>query len=78
MGRGRQSITTLTDRQRDVLTLVAAGLTTKDIAARLGVTKQTVNSLVVAILDKLGADNRAEAVEIARERGILGRPERVT
>ena len=61
----------LTDRQREVLRLVAAGRSNKEIAKALHVTERTVKFHVTAIFDKLGAENRAQAVAIAHERGLV-------
>ncbi len=51
----------LTDRQREILTLVAQGLSNKQIAKALAVAENTVRVHVVRILKKIGAHNRAEA-----------------
>lgn len=61
----------LSPREREVLRLVAAGKANKEIAAELGVTERTVKFHVTAIFNKLGAENRAQAVAIAHERGIV-------
>ena len=61
----------LTPRQTDVLELVADGLTNADIAARLFVSPKTVDHHVSALLSKLGASSRQEAVAIARNTGLV-------
>jgi len=61
----------LTERQRAVLRLVAAGLSNKQIARSLAITERTVKFHVTAILVKLEADNRAQAVAVAVQRGLL-------
>lgn len=61
----------LTDRERGVLRLVAAGRSNKQIARQLGITERTVKFHVTSILNKLGADNRAQAVALAAERGLI-------
>jgi DNA-binding NarL/FixJ family response regulator len=61
----------LTERQRAVLRLVAAGLSNKQIARSLSITERTVKFHVAAILVKLEADNRAQAVAVAVQRGLL-------
>ena len=61
----------LTRRESEVLQLMAAGLANKQIAARLGVSAHTVKFHVAAVLAKLGAATRAEAVAIASRRGYL-------
>jgi DNA-binding NarL/FixJ family response regulator len=61
----------LSPREREVLRLVAAGRSNKEIASDLGVTERTVKFHVTAIFNKLGAENRASAVTIAHQRGIV-------
>jgi DNA-binding NarL/FixJ family response regulator len=61
----------LTDREREVLGLLAAGLANQEIAARLSITERTVKFHVSAILSKLGAKNRTQAARLARERGFV-------
>jgi DNA-binding NarL/FixJ family response regulator len=61
----------LTAREQEVLELVALGLTNRQIAKRLFVSERTVKFHVSAILSKLGAGNRTEAVAMARDRGSL-------
>ncbi len=62
---------TLTARELMVLRLVASGLSNRDIAAALSITERTVKFHVTAILNRLGADNRTQAVALAVRRGIL-------
>ena len=61
----------LTPREQQVLELLAEGLPNKAIAARLGISDQTVKFHVASIASKLGATNRTEAVRIALRRGLL-------
>jgi two-component system NarL family response regulator len=61
----------LTARELMVLRLMAAGLSNREIARSLGITERTVKFHVTAILNKLGADNRTQAVAMASRRGIL-------
>lgn len=61
----------LTERQRAVLRLIAAGLSNKQIARSLSITERTVKFHVTSILAKLEADNRAQAVAVAVQRGLL-------
>jgi DNA-binding NarL/FixJ family response regulator len=71
------ALDTLTDREREVLGLVAAGLTNDEIAAELYVSPLTAKTHVSRILSKLGARDRTQLVVIAYETGIVtpgGRP----
>jgi len=61
----------LTAREREVLALLAEGLGNKAIAARLGVSDHTAKFHVNAILGKLGASSRAEALVLAVRRGLV-------
>jgi DNA-binding NarL/FixJ family response regulator len=61
----------LTDREMEVLQHLAQGKTNKEIAAALFITERTVKFYVSAILGKLGASNRTEAVSIAAQRGLV-------
>lgn len=61
----------LTSRETDVLELLAEGLSNKAIAARLGISDQTVKFHVASIGGKLGAANRTDAVRLAVRRGLI-------
>jgi DNA-binding NarL/FixJ family response regulator len=61
----------LSPREREVLRLVASGATNKDIAAALGIGRETVKTLLARTFAKLGARKRAEAVSEAIHRGLL-------
>lgn len=63
----------LSPRERDVLRLLTEGRANKEIAAALGVTERTVKFHVTSIFNKLGAENRAQAVTIAHARGLVAR-----
>lgn len=67
-GRGRLQ---LTGREREVMTLVASGLQSSDIAERLFLSPETVKSHVHNALGKLGAHTRAHAVAIALVTGQI-------
>jgi ATP/maltotriose-dependent transcriptional regulator MalT len=62
----------LTAREREVLSLLAAGAPNQGIADQLVVTLDTVKKHVTHVLAKLGAANRTEAVARARQLGLLG------
>jgi DNA-binding NarL/FixJ family response regulator len=61
----------LTAREQQVIELLASGLTNKEIAQRLGITEHTIKFHVNAILGKLGAETRTEAVVHAAKLGIV-------
>ena len=61
----------LSERERQVLSLVAEGLSNQEIAKHLFITERTVRFHITSILNKLGADNRAQAVAIANRLGIF-------
>ena len=70
LGPGRRSAA-LSRREREVLRLIAAGHSNKQIAQTLGITERTVKFHVTSVLNKLGAENRAQAVALAGQRGLL-------
>ena len=61
----------LTERQADILQSISRGLTNTDIALQLGLTTNGVKTHLNAILSKLGAATRAEAVSIALRKRLL-------
>ncbi|MGH2347919.1 MAG: response regulator [bacterium] len=63
--------TALSRREREVLKMVADGRSNKQIARALKITERTVKFHVTTILNKLGAENRAQAVALAVQRGLL-------
>jgi DNA-binding NarL/FixJ family response regulator len=63
----------LTPREIEVLRLMASGLSNVEIARMLKITRGTAKWFVSRILEKLGADDRTEAVTTALERGVLHR-----
>jgi DNA-binding NarL/FixJ family response regulator len=66
-----ERLATLTDREREVLTLVAAGLSNDDIAQRLVVSPTTTKTHVNRAMTKLGVHDRAQLVVIAYESGLV-------
>lgn len=63
--------TSLTDRETDVLDLLAEGLSNQRIAERLGISPHTVKFHIASIYDKLDARTRTQAVRHALDRGLL-------
>ena len=61
----------LSPREQEVLGLLSEGLSNRDVAARLGISRHTAKFHVNAILDKLGATTRTEAVVLAARSGLL-------
>jgi DNA-binding NarL/FixJ family response regulator len=61
----------LTEREIEVLRLIAGGNANKEIGAQLSITEETVKSRVSNILSKLGANDRTHAVTIGLKRGII-------
>jgi DNA-binding CsgD family transcriptional regulator len=68
--RGKKSVL-LTPREKEVLDCIKQGKYTSEIAATLSVRQSTVKFHVRNIMDKLEASNRAHAVAIALEKGML-------
>jgi DNA-binding NarL/FixJ family response regulator len=64
----------LTRREREVLRLIADGLPSKQIASALGISERTIKFHTTSLLRKLEADNRAQAVALAAQRGLLDSP----
>lgn len=71
MLKNEPEIPKLTERQQDILDSIARGLTNKDIAIMLGLKPSGVRVHIDAILSKLGAANRSEAVAIALRKHLL-------
>jgi DNA-binding NarL/FixJ family response regulator len=70
-GDGRPGHHRLTGRERQVLGMIAAGLTNVEIAAELGLSPNTVKEHASSMFRKLGARNRADAVQRAQRLGVL-------
>lgn len=61
----------LTEREREVLRMVAAGKANKEISFDMGVSESTVKTHVASLIGKLGVSSRTEAALIAQKRGFL-------
>ncbi|NLP82956.1 response regulator transcription factor [Microbacterium sp. CFH 90308] len=61
----------LTARETDVLRLVAAGHSNKQVATALGIGESTVKTHLLKVFEKLGVADRTRAVTLAMERGLL-------
>jgi PAS domain S-box-containing protein len=64
----------LTPRQREILDLVAAGLSTSEMAARLTISRETVRNHLRSVFKELDVHNRLEAIVTARRLGLLAPP----
>lgn len=73
-GAGREAFPQLTEREREVLDLMARGLDNASIARRLFLSEKTVRNRVSDVFAKLGAANRSEAVVLARRAGLGTQP----
>ncbi|MFE5290546.1 AAA family ATPase [Isoptericola sp. NPDC056618] len=69
---GRRTTSVLTEREEEVLVLVAQGLSNRQIGERLYISTKTVSVHVSNLLAKLGVSGRAEAVAVAHRRGLIG------
>jgi DNA-binding NarL/FixJ family response regulator len=67
----RRPAALLTDREREILTLVAEGLPNKLIARRLHITERTVKGHLTRIFERIGVTDRTQAALWARERRLL-------
>jgi DNA-binding NarL/FixJ family response regulator len=74
--RGRDPLgrSGLSDREQEVVALVGAGMSNRDIAARLGITERTVKGHLTTIFRAIGVDNRTQAALWAQQAGIVPAP----
>ena len=70
-GKPKSNSGVLTEREIEVIRLIADGLTTKDIASRLNIADRTVEFNVSNIYDKLGVNTRGAIVHWAQENDVL-------
>ena len=67
---GASEFPQLTERERDVLNLIAQGLDNAQIAARLDLSEKTVRNHITRIFDKIQVENRSQAIVVARKAGL--------
>jgi two-component system response regulator NreC len=70
-GLTRDPYETLTNREREILQMVAEGMTTSAIAKRLSISPRTAELHRSRMMDKLGLNNQTELIRYALKRGIL-------
>ena len=68
--KAREPLQALTEREREVVVLIARGLSNGEIADELVLSKRTVEHHIANILSKLGFTNRAQIVRLAVENGL--------
>jgi len=73
LGQVRTPTDRLSGRELEILHLIAEGATNREAAARLFISEATVKSHVLHVYQKLGVNDRAAAVAVGFERGLLGR-----
>lgn len=71
MDRMHRPVITLSQRETEILTLLAMGATNREMAQRLFISESTVKTHLVHIYSKLGVDNRTAAVATARAENLL-------
>jgi len=69
--RAQEAVAALSEREREVLRLLAQGMTNKEIAERIHYSVGTVKNVVAAIIDKLGVSDRTQAAVVAARAGLL-------
>lgn len=71
LNRARMEGLGITPREHEILTLIAAGLSNREIAERLFVSENTVKTHSSRLFDKLQAKRRTQAVQLAKEAGLI-------
>jgi DNA-binding NarL/FixJ family response regulator len=66
----RDPVAEFTERERDVLSLVAAGMANKNIARRLEISEKTVKAHLTSVFRRIGVDDRMQAALWARQHGL--------
>jgi DNA-binding CsgD family transcriptional regulator len=69
-GGAGESFSELTPREGEILERIAQGLDNAQIAAHLDLSEKTVRNHITHIFDKIGVENRSQAIVLARERGL--------
>jgi DNA-binding CsgD family transcriptional regulator len=69
--QGRMQALGITSREHEILTLMAAGLSNREIAEKLFVSENTVKTHSRRLFDKLNARRRTQAVQIAKQAGLI-------
>ena len=71
VNRARQEQLGITPRELEILAAIAEGLSTKEIAAKLFVSENTVKTHSSRLFDKLNARRRTQAVQLAKDAGLI-------
>jgi len=71
MNEARLAELGITPRELEILTQIAAGMSNKEIAAKLFVSENTVKTHAASVFDKLQAKRRTQAVQIAKHAGLI-------
>jgi DNA-binding CsgD family transcriptional regulator len=69
--KARQEALGITARELEILAAIADGLSTREIAAKLFVSENTVKTHASRLFDKLNAKRRTQAVQIAKDAGLI-------
>ncbi len=69
-GRKSKAFDNLTAREAEILERIAQGLDNAQIAAHLDMAEKTVRNHITHIFDKLGVENRSQAIVLARQAGV--------
>lgn len=71
LNAARQAQLGLTNRELEILAQIAAGLSNREIAERLYVSENTVKTHTASVFEKLNAKRRTQAVQLAKEAGLI-------